>query len=110
MKLLRKLAAEVVLIVAGVISMPMDTMGTRRWDERPVGLPPADEALDTAGHQPAAGRELLPGDGLVPGDAQALRPAKLQKLILVKIEIVDFNVVQVFFRIDPVKAFPKFRR
>ena len=64
-------------------------------DERPVGLPPADEALDTAGHQPAAGRELLPGDGLVPGDAQALRPAKLQKLILMKIEIVDFEHIEV---------------
>ena len=101
LELLRKLAAEVVLIV-GRSDLNADGYdGDPAVDERPVGLPPADEALDTAGHQPAAGRELLPGDGLVPGDAQALRPAKLQKLILVKIEIVDFEHIEVLLPIGP---------
>lgn len=35
---------------------------------------------------------------------------KFHEEILMEIKIMDFNVVQVFLRIDPVKAFSKFRR
>ena len=39
-----------------------------------------------------------------------VRKMKFHEEILMEIKIMDFNVVQVFLRIYPVKAFSKFRR
>ena len=80
--------------------MPMDTMGTLRWMTPGSSRPPMKLLTqpDTSRRQ---GENSSPEMDSYQVTPQALRPAKLQKLILVKIEIVDFEHIEVLLPIGP---------
>ena len=54
--------------------------------------------------KPTVGIQLLAGDGIVPLDADAFRYRHIQTLLLVEKEVVDLDVKQLLFGIDPVVA------
>ena len=62
--------------------------------------------LNAPGRQPAVGRQFLSGDGIIAGDAQALRQGELQQGVLVEGEVVDLDVVEVLLPIGPVEPSP----
>ena len=61
-------------------------------DQYPARLLAANVALYASGPEPPVGRELLPGYGFIPGNADQSGKLKFQERVLVKIEIVDPDI------------------
>ena len=78
-------------------------------DQDLVRLIPADIGLDAPGGQPAVGRQFLPGDGIIAGDAQALWQGELQQGVLMEGEVMDLDVVEILLAIGPVGTLTDFR-
>ena len=78
-------------------------------DQHLIWLIPTNIGLNAPGRQPAVGRQFLSGDGIIAGDAQALRQGELQQGVLVEGEVVDLDVVEVLLPIGPVGAVTDFR-
>ena len=99
---------EVVLIV-GRHDLDADGAdGDVLVDQNLIRFIPADIGLDAPGGQPAVGRQLFPGDGVIASNAQALRQGELQQGVLMKGKVVDLNVVEVLLSIGPVGTLPDF--
>ena len=78
-------------------------------DQDLVWLIPTDIGLNAPRGQPAVGRQFLPGDGVITGDAQTLRQGELQQRVLMEGEVVDLDVVEILLSIGPLGTLSDFR-
>ena len=99
-----KLAAQIIPVVSRGDLHANGNDGDLPVDERPVWFPTSDKTFDTAWNKTAAGGELLPGNGFIPGDTETLRPMELQQLILMEKEIMNFDGVEILLPVGPEKT------
>ena len=71
-------------------------------DDRLIVLLASDKGLNISRRQAAVWIQLLAGNGIVSGNADALRNIEIQDEIVMKIEVVDFDVEKLLLRIQPV--------
>lgn len=84
--------------------------GDALMDQRAVAGLSSRDGLDIPGGKPPVGIQLLPGDGVIPLDADALRDGHIQAAVIVEIKIVDLDIEQILLSIDPIVAAADGRR
>lgn len=106
----RVLFFEVILVICRKNLYPDRVDRNTIMNDRLVALLSADKGLNISRRQAAVGVQLLAGDGIVSGNADALGNIEIQHKIVVKKEIMDLDVEQVFLRIQPVVTAAELRR
>ena len=100
----RMLLFQVILIIRRKHLDPDGMNGDTLMDDCLVILLSADNGLNTPSRQPPVRIQLLAGNGIISCNADAFGNIKIQDKVVVEIEIVNFNIKQVFLRIQPVVA------
>jgi len=83
--------------------------GDSLMNDRLVVLLAADNSLNTPCRQPSVRVQLFSRNGTVPCNAYSLGNIEIQNKIVVKKEIMDFNIEQIFLGVQPVMTAAKLK-